>query len=150
MIPCPICLTIHKDQEAFCRSCGRSLTGIGDQENRDNIMRWRERNRRRSHMITGAILCFGLPTLLGLPLSLLPLVLLENLLFGIVFGVPLGWLVSRFADSAWSGALIGCGVGVVYVIVTGVILGTGTSLMSGLALGLLPGAIMGFHVEQDR
>lgn len=152
MIICPKCFKDNGDKDVRCSKCGASLLHITEAQNKENIFKWRDKQRFKNHMITGAILCFGLPTLFGLPMSILPVELLYNALFGILFGVPLGYCVSRFADSLWGGAIIGCGVGIAYCAVTSLCFGGTvdiTSILFGIGTGLIPGAIMGLHVELD-
>lgn len=153
MLICTSCWSTNSDKVPRCEQCGMSLLGITAAQNSENVARWRERRRRRSHMLTGIILCFGLPTLFGLPTSLMPTELLANLLYGLVFGVPLGYCVSRFADSTLGGAAIGCGIGIIYCVVTMLLAGgpvTAVAILMGIGTGVLPGAIMGMHVSLDR
>lgn len=153
MLICTSCWSTNPDKASRCEKCRTSLLGITAAQNSENVGAWRERRRRRSHMITGIILCFGLPTLFGLPSSLLPGGILTNLLYGVVFGAPLGYCVSRFADSTLGGAAIGCGIGIFYCIVTMALAGgpvTVGAVLLGIGTGILPGAIMGMHVSLDR
>ncbi len=153
MIICPKCFFANADRGARCTKCSASIAGISDQENKGRIVEWRERNRRRGHMITGAILCFGLPTVFGLPSSLAPSDLLANALFGLAFGVPLGYLVSRYATTMIGGAFVGCLIGIAYC--TAIVLFTGghvtvIAVLMGISTGIIPGGIMGYHVENDH
>ena len=136
-----------------CAACGLSLVAVTAAEEAATATRIRRARRNRGHMLTGAILCVALPTLMGLPISLLPSQLLANLVFGVLFGVPLGWAVSRFASSMLGGAAIGALVGIAYVGTWSLLAEGGLGLsevLVGIATGLLPGAIMGWHVAQDR
>lgn len=154
MIICPRCSRIHGDQDGRCIACGASLLGITPDQTQEQARRLRAKRRLQGHLLTGAILCFALPTLIGLPFSLRPLQLASNLLFGAVFGVPLGYLVSAYARTAVGGALIGCGVGLVYCAVGMLLVGMPfsiTALLAGMIIiGVVPGAIMGWHVGMDR
>jgi hypothetical protein len=153
MLVCTSCWSPSSDTATRCETCGASLLGITAAQNSEHVRSWRERRRRRSHMITGIILCFGLPTLFGLPSTLMPGEILKSLVFGVVFGAPLGYCVSRFADSTLGGAAIGCGIGILYCIVTMTLAGapvTVVTVLLGIGTGLLPGAIMGLHVSLDR
>jgi len=153
MISCPKCFTNNQKDVPRCISCGTSLVGITEEQNQETIRRFRQRNRLRSHMITGAILCFGLPTVFGFPSSLLPTQLLINVIFGVVFGVPLGYLVSKYASSVVGGAAIGCCVGIVYTALQMLIFYHDLSwiaILIGIGTGIVPGGIMGWHVEQDH
>lgn len=153
MLICPTCNALYKDRQPRCARCGASLLGIDEAANADAVRRWRDRQRLRGHLLTGVLLCFGLPTLFGLPGSLLPGALLGNLLFGVLFGVPLAWGVSRFAGSTLGGAAVGCVVGFAYCLATFLCAGapvTMATVLMGIGTGLLPGAIMGMHVGMDR
>jgi len=153
MISCPKCFTLNQKDIPRCATCGTSLIGISEEQNQETIHRFRLRNRLRGHMLTGAILCFGLPTVFGLPSSLFPTQLLINAVFGIAFGVPLGLLVSKYANSITGGAAIGCGIGIVYAALQMLIFNHQLSWMAilvGIGTGIVPGGIMGWHVEQDR
>jgi hypothetical protein len=153
MIICPKCYFANADKDARCTKCGASIAGIPDQENKDRIVEWRDRTRRKNHMITGAILCFGLPTVFGLPSSLAPTNLLANVIFGLAFGVPLGYLVSRYATTMIGGALIGCLIGIAYCTAIMLFMGGHVTLIAvliGISTGAVPGGIMGYHVENDN
>ena len=152
MIICPKCFTDNGNKDTHCRKCGRSILGISEAENQENIWKWRHKARLKGHMVTGVILCFGLPTLFGLPSSLLPDRIFLNLVFGFVFGIPLGYLVSNYAESIVGGAAIGSVIGIVYCVVTMIIFGrspTISSVLMGIGTGIVPGGIMGLHVEMD-
>ncbi|MFM2090667.1 MAG: hypothetical protein RLZZ127_1156 [Planctomycetota bacterium] len=129
-----------------------SLLGQTPAAAAETARRIRASRRLRGHLIAGVLLCFGLPTLFGLPFSLLPASLVANLVFGVVFGLPLAWMVSRMARTTLGGALIGCGLGVALCTVQTAFMQVPFSLgtvLAGLATGILPGAIMGWHVEHD-
>ncbi len=152
MIICPKCFTDHADKDARCSKCGASILGITDAANKENIRTWRAKRRLRSHMLTGFILCFVLPTLIGLPSSLFPKEIFFNLITGALFGVPLGYFVSKYARTTLGGAAIGCGIGIVYCIVVMFISGSPVTMgavLMGVGTGILPGAIMGMHVSMD-
>jgi len=153
MIICPKCLTDNGNKDSRCRKCRASILGISEAENQENIWKWRRKKRLKEHTVTGVILCFGLPTLFGLPSSLLPDRIFFNLVFGFVFGIPLGYLVSKYAESMIGGAAIGCVIGIVYCVITMIILGGSATILSvllGISIGIVPGGIMGWHVEMDH
>lgn len=150
---CTACWTANRDTGSRCERCSASLMAMTEAQNAENIRRWRERRRIRSHIITGVILCFGLPTLFGLPGSLLPTEILWNLAFAVVFGVPLGYCVSRFAESMLGGAVVGACIGIVYCAISMLLAGgpvTLGAILLGIGMGVIPGAIMGLHVSLDR
>jgi hypothetical protein len=111
-------------------------------------------HRLRSHALAGFILCFALRTVFGLPGSLLPGELFGNLLGAIIFGIPLGYLVSRSGGGVAKGAAIGCVIGIAYAFCVLSWYGfhhVGLfAIASGISSGLLPGALIGWHVDLDR
>lgn len=105
----------------------------------------RIRHRRRLHAFAGAVTFFALLFLAGLPDSLLPANLLVNALISAGAGLPLGYLISRFNAGPVKGALISAA----FFLVLGAILAGGAQAVLWGALGLLPGALIGWHVELD-
>lgn len=153
MFICPKCSSHNNEKDVRCGKCGASMLGITDSVNKENAFKLRDKKRLQGHMLTGAILCFSLPTLFGLPLSLMPLDIATNGIFAVIFGVPLGYLVSKFATTTLGGAAIGCGIGVAYCVCFTLFSGnpvTMSSVLMGIGTGMLPGAIMGLHVSMDR
>lgn len=153
MIICPDCLTVNKNKAVVCSKCGISIENIPEKVNQENLWRYRMKHRLRSHMLTGFILCFGIPTILNLiSLTLTPYAIFLNLIFGVIFGVPLGNLVSRFAENIWSGMAIGLVIGILYYLLFWLIQGGQFDIASafiGITVCIFPGAIMGYHVGMD-
>lgn len=150
---CPQCRTDNPPGLQRCRLCAASLIGITDAAARETERAQRRRRRFKSHAITGFLLCFGLATAFGFPVSFVPSHMAMNALFGLLFGVPLGIAVSHFARSTEGGALVGFIMGTGYVAILMVFSGVGLSfgaVIGGLIYGLLPGAVMGMHVGMDR
>ena len=117
----------------------------------------RRKRRRISHGITGAITLFLLSTLLGLPESLKVLSILSNAAVSLVFGLPIGFLISHFGGGQWRGGFISAGVFFLARLLLAIpdLLRGGSfgmaavgALILGVA-GFIPGAIIGMHVDVD-
>lgn len=109
----------------------------------------------RGHAVTGFLLLFFFSTLSGLWRSLLPLELLENLVLSALIGAPLGYAISRAGGGVVRGAAIGAGAFLLIATVQALLAGAHfpgalAPLAGSAAVGLVPGAFLGWHVEQDR
>jgi hypothetical protein len=163
MLECRSCGATNAGTVRFCAKCGTSLAGAGvapalqDARDEDVISdlarRDRLRRRRLSHAFAGAATFFGVLTLFGLPGSLMPTALLTHALVGAVIGSPIGWLISRLNAGPIQGALLSAGTLFLVRAVTGWIGGEGSSVWLGAFVaglgGLVPGALIGYHVELD-
>lgn len=117
----------------------------------------RRKRRRISHGITGAITLFLLSTLLGLPESLKVLTILANAGVSLVFGLPIGFLISHFGGGQWRGGFISAGVFFIarlLVSIPDLVRGSSFGGAAAVALivgvlGFIPGAIIGMHVDVD-
>ena len=117
---------------------------------------WRERRKRRlrNHAVAGMILFFVANSLLNLAIALEPGVILTNAIGAVLFGLPLGWIISHTGGGLYQGALIGTLVCAAIIYLTTLILGGSPSIAGALVVGLfiggLPGALVGVHAELDR
>ncbi|MEW6026172.1 MAG: zinc ribbon domain-containing protein [Planctomycetota bacterium] len=122
--------------------------------------RERRRYKMRDHGITGIITFFILNTLAGLPGSLLHWNLVINAVLSAIFGFPVGYLISRWGGGVARGVLISAGFFTVLLLITSapsVLRGNltlnvfglwiGLTLLRGLIMGIIPGAIIGYHVK---
>jgi len=118
------------------------------------------RYKMKEHGITGIITFFILNTLVGLPGSLLPWQLLFNAVLSAIFGFPVGYLISRWGGGIGRGILISSGFFALLLLVVSapsVLSGNltlnvfglwiGITLLKGLIMGIIPGAIIGYHVK---
>lgn len=153
MIICPKCLSVNKNKDQKCTKCGVSIDNISEKENRENLWRYRLKHRLRSHMLTGFLLCAGLPILLDLiTINFTFTAFIVHIIFGFIFGVPLGYLVSRFSESIIGGVAIGCSLGLTYYLLVWLIFGGPFSVIaafSAVVSCIIPGGIMGLHAESD-
>lgn len=157
--PCP-----HCGQAAAAGPPGRS-TKLDDhreeqlfkEAQKDLDSKDRRKRRRIAHAITGVITIFLINTLFGLPETLKLLPILLNLGVSLVFGLPIGFLISHFGGGQWRGGFISAGVFFVARLLLsipdlvrgGSFAGAmGIALILGL-LGFIPGAIIGMHVDVD-
>ena len=121
------------------------------------------RYKMRDHGITGIITFFILNLLIGLPGSLFPLQLLLNAVLSAIFGFPVGYLISRWGGGIGRGVLISSGFFALLLLVTSAPsffsgnitwnvfgLWIGITLLKGLILGIIPGAIIGYHVHLSQ
>ena len=117
----------------------------------------RRKGRLKAHAITGAITFFLLGLLLGLPTSLRPTALVVNAVTSVLFGAPLGFLISWFSAGRIQGALIAMGGFFVILVIVGLFThdpeASWQSVLGGAFIrcpaGALPGWIIGLHVEVD-
>jgi predicted nucleic acid-binding Zn ribbon protein len=148
---CSTCQCLISALHHHCPQCGATQRVRDAAVEAEDSWRVRARERRRNHAITGMLLIAILQLLFGLPHSLFPTSLLLIAVQSVLIGAPLGWLVSVAGGGVPSGAAIGAGFGLILAVIGG-IFGGGSVLAAGLlgfASGLLPGAIMGWHVEHD-
>jgi hypothetical protein len=163
MIACPSCGATNAAGPAACAKCGASLAGARPagalEASRDEALlreldqRDRTKRRRLAHAFVGAATFFALILLFGLPGSLAPSDLLVNAIVSTSFGAPIGFLISRWNAGPIKGALVSAGAMIVARLIMGLFTGGGADLfLSALvagAGGLLPGVLIGFHVESD-
>jgi predicted nucleic acid-binding Zn ribbon protein len=129
----PLCSTCQRLNPAgvhHCLQCGSALRLTNVVAQAEDSWRLRARERRRNHAITGMLLIA---------------------LQAVILGAPLGWLVSAAGGGLLIGAAIGAGFSLVLALI-GWVFGSGSLLSAvliGMGSGLLPGAIMGWHVEHD-
>lgn len=163
MIACSACGSTNAAALTACAKCGSPLSGgrrapLAQAADDDRIVRELEgrrrlRSLRKMHAVVGAATFFLLNLLLGLPGSLLPGDLVANATGSALFGLPIGYLISRWRAGPYKGALISAGVFVAVRIVIGLVNGEGGLIGIGLLVwafaGALPGFLIGFHVDQD-
>ncbi len=163
MIRCGTCGATNASGLQVCARCAGALDPLavtpGEEEEALRSLREGERlkDRRKAHACTGAITFLLLNLLVGLPSSLLPWNLVLNALTSMVFGLPVGWLISRLGGGPWRGAFISMATFIAARIVLGLpsLLGSGT--MGGVLFaaaiwglgGVIPGLIIGYHVKDD-
>ena len=151
---CPVCFKNNIDKNLNCMQCNAPLGHITDKENKENIWKYQQKKRLKGHLITGVLAWWACLTFFGLLHSLLPIPLLINLVYSIVFGLPLGFLISKYAQSIWGGMLIGIALGILYCFVLFLINYGATNvsyvtIVFGIISGAFPGALMGWHVSMD-
>jgi hypothetical protein len=122
-------------------------------------VRVRVRERCLQHGWAGAGIVLGLTTLFGLPRSLLPLTLLLNAFYALLFGFPLGFLASYGRVGRFRGALLGAAMGGAFGLVAVAVHALGpraidlrTAILEvgvSAILGIFCGGLVGFHVESD-
>ncbi len=169
MTTCGSCGSTSADGIAACAKCGSPLGAGGAPgaaslaaEDERILREARDRSRvksvRKSHAITGLITFFLINLLVGLPGSLHPLDLAANFVVSAVFGLPIGYLISARRGGLYRGALISAAALVLARLLLGIVdLARGAepgavllgAFLWGMA-GVLPGAIIGLHVEQDE
>lgn len=109
----------------------------------------------RTHAVIGALLFFVLATFFGLWGSLLPLGMIRNLFWSVLLGAPIGYAISRYGSGPVRGGMIGAGaffvIAVTRAVLAGANLGSSLFPLAVLAvIGLVPGALLGWFVEQSR
>lgn len=163
MIACTTCGSTNALGLKACARCGGPLSGAGRsalarEAQEDRLLRAvRDENRirhlRRTHAVVGAMTFFLLNLLLGLPGSLAPANLAGNAVGSLLFGLPIGYLISRWRAGPVQGALISAGVFVAARLLIGWVSGERGTFIGALGWGLagaLPGFCIGFHVSSDE
>ena len=162
MKECTACRATNAPMRTTCAKCGGPLSELSarardakdDALVRDAEGALRVKRLRRLHAVVGAMTLFALNLLVGLPQSLLPAALVQNAVLSSLFGLPIGWLISRRRGGAIQGALISAAAFVVVRLIIGLVegLGPGAYVQAVVwgACGLLPGALIGVHVEMDE
>lgn len=110
--------------------------------------------------ILGIMTFFILNLIVSLPGSLYPSRLLLNAIFSFIFGFPVGYLISRWGGGIAKGALISSGFFALLLVVTSAplffsgnvnwylfIMWIGITLIKGLILGAIQGAIIGYQAK---
>lgn len=116
----------------------------------------RLRRLRLNHALAGAMTFFFINLLVGFPNSFKIANLFFNLVLSALFGLPIGWLISKAGGGIYRGAMISAGA---FVLLRVILLlphlgdwGFSAVLAHALPwslLGLLPGAFIGIHVQAD-
>lgn len=162
MKECTACGATNAPVRVTCARCDGALAGRSsrEQDARDDALlrdaegALRVKRLRRLHAAVGAMTFFAINLLLGLPHSLLPIQLCENAVVSAVFGLPIGWLISRRRGGALQGALISAAAFVGVRLLIGLLDGLGPAAYVQAFVwgfcGLLPGALIGIHVEMDE
>ncbi len=169
MITCGSCSATNADGIAACAKCGAALsesgaaTGVPHALHEEKLARevegrQRIRRVRKAHAVVGAATFFLLNLLLGLPMSLSPFRMAGNLVVSCIFGLPIGWIISSWRGGMFRGALISAATFIVIRLILG-----GFEILNGAksdgvfisaiiwgTSGVLPGAFIGFHVDQDE
>lgn len=156
MIACADCRATNAAGLAACARCGASLDVLRggeraeevelDLARRDLEGKARIRRLRRLHAFVGATTFFLLQLLVGLPDSLLPSNLIVNAVVSAALGAPIGYLISRWRAGPLKGALISAGV----FALLGLVLAGPLQAFVWATCGLLPGCLIGYHVEMDE
>ncbi|MBI2970654.1 MAG: hypothetical protein HYY36_07920 [Gammaproteobacteria bacterium] len=126
------------------------------EEGRKKDLEWEQRRRRlhKAHAVTGAVTFFIFNLLIGLPGSILPVHLLINAIMSTLFGLPIGYLISTQRGGAVRGALISASAFIVVRLILAVFLSSGSVGIVTIAwwgiVGIIPGALIGIHVEMDE
>ena len=171
---CPSCSSDNDDASLSCNLCGKVLKADAHEDKlaelrREYAVKEAERERKskeyrrykmKDHGITGIITFFILNLLIGLPRSLHPLQLLLNVIVSVIFGFPVGYLISRWGGGIGRGVLISSGFFALLLLVTSApsfFSGNITwhlfsvwivfTSIKGLIVGCIPGAIIGYHVK---
>lgn len=119
---------------------------------REEAAMQRSRDASIRHALTGAMTFAILQLVLGFPVSILPLSLLENAVTSCLFGAPVGYWIGRVGGGVWRGAAISSFVFTGTRLVAMWLSGSTPSafwltvLLVAFA-GALPGIIIGWHVE---
>lgn len=162
MIACAVCGSTNAPTLSQCAKCGGALTGARsalaqEAEDERTLRALRDERRirytRRMHAVVGAMTFFILNLLLGLPGSLAPSDLLANAVGSALFGLPIGYLISRRRAGPAQGALISAGVFIAVRLLIGLVSGESGTFIWAVAWGFagaLPGFFIGFHVSQDE
>ena len=129
-----------------------------EEEARDESILVRIRSRRKSHAVTGFVIFFVMNFIMALPGSFHPITILLNLIVSAVFGLPIGYLISVMRGGMYRGMAISMGTFMLARIILGIPELIGGALFSEILtgalylgfVGVIPGLIIGIHVEIDN
>lgn len=148
---CSACQRLTPAGAHHCPSCGAAQRPQDVVAQAEHSSRIRDRERPLRYALTCVLVMLIVQVVFRLPQSLSSITLRSIAFQALLLGTPLGWLVSVAGGGLMTGAAIGAGFGVVLAIIVGIF--GDASLQSaavlGISSGLLPGAIMGWHMEQD-
>jgi len=167
---CQVCGKGNQREGAECSYCGatiRSVLGQGmplppeiDRELSITLSGRRERASRRRrkrlvwHTVSGAIILFAVAVLAHVAFFLLRpkemlLGILRSIPVALVFGPPIGFIVSWRNFGVLGGAIVGS-----LMFALGISIAGGGASLGALLLGAIPGifvgGLMGFHVTADN
>ena len=170
MIGCPSCGATNAQGVPACARCGTSLGGteaspggpaqdLADETILKNLEdAQRLKRRRMTHALTGAATFFLVNLLTGLPGSLGPGTLVLNAITSLGFGLPIGYIISRMGGGVVRGAAISGATFIcarLVLAVPALVRGEGgfevllPAILWGI-MGVIPGALIGMHVETDN
>lgn len=113
----------------------------------------RARRRVKLHTFTGLLTFFALSVLFGAPEVFEPQTLLLTFITSAIFGLPLGYVISKLGG----GFVRGAAVSIVAFTVTFTLvqlfarggISLHESLVAGVLFGAIPGGLIGWHVGLD-
>jgi hypothetical protein len=167
---CPKCDSSIREGEKRCVKCGASLAALTNRINRpgsipeiekmriereinDKIGDKKLKQRWIKHGIAGAILFFVVHGVLNIAALLDAGRIFWGILWAVLLGFPMGYVISRMNADRYKGMFIGA-------ITSGIILGaigliyigeiTAAGFISGASTGAIPGFLIGLHCELDR
>jgi len=131
-------------------------------EKQESERRWESRfqGKKKTHGIVAAIIFFVVQIALGIPRSLYPLNFLIIAIFSVVVGYPVGYFVSSYGGNKATGALtsgVACAllnlILSIPMLLHGGEFGIALSLVAignSFVVGLLPGYLIGYHIQLDE
>lgn len=170
-LPCPKCGVPNVDTQRRCSGCGATLAaqtariqGPGptamiessrlEREEKDRQSDIRLRKRWVRHGIAGAIVFFVVRCLFDFAVFFIdPMLVFWTAVAAVLFGFPMGFIISRMNADRYRGAFVG---GMVMVVTLSVVqvLFAGTFqpfvLVHFFIAGAIPGFAIGMHCELDR
>lgn len=129
------------------------------EEEQHRLAEMRRKDNLKGYAFAGAATFAGLSILFGLPQSLFPLNLIVILISSMIVGAPIGYLIGRAGGGMLKGAVISSGAFAVLQLVNSIPLllkgaDGGAVLFSavfyGILVGVIPGVILGWHVDMNK
>lgn len=148
MIVCPSCQKANAGNPTRCEFCGMSFNRLTDDAKADAVANARKNTRMTKNGFTG-IGIFAVSALVcNLPESVSSTALLIGcIVFGAIFGFPIGYALSVINGDAKKGAILGAVVGVLFGLVLAMM--NKDSVLSLFMLrGIASGAIGGLVTAQ--
>lgn len=129
------------------------------EEEQLRLAKMRRKDNLRGYAFAGAATFAILSILFGLPSSLHPLNLIVILISSTIVGAPIGYLIGRAGGGMLKGAVISSGAfAVLQLINTLPLLSKGvdvgallfSAVFYGILVGVIPGVILGWHVDMNK
>jgi uncharacterized membrane protein (Fun14 family) len=118
MIVCPSCQKVNAGNPARCEFCGMSFTRLSEDAKASAVASARKNTRMTKNGLISVGLFMAAAVVCNLPMSVTSMGLLIGcILFGAIFGFPVGYALTVINGDPKKGAILGAVVGVLFGLV---------------------------------